>query len=584
MPRSTNDPLYQPMPTVREIAEAMNLEGTSPQSRTNGQSVISPHHPDNARRFNERDSTRSYTFRKRDTKLNFTLGWELEANHVPTRTPAGVERISDGSVDGDGAEFVVLPAITKSPRFVLALLKDLVHAPKLNTNKSCGFHVHVSASNLSSLARMRQWAIATEHLALQIEDLAFKALPDARQDNNYCRRIVPLVSGTTFNTNKYDNSRRYHWLNVVEMFRPNGIRTIEVRLLGNTHRWKYLLAWTLFSMELARRGWDLANHPFDVPIHVDALGDLLNKIAKEIKPLEKKSEPVPQWVYDGFKVFGIEPDAWKRPLAKLSEAEADVRGVPRRFYSDNQATEPEPERDDDNDDSCPCGCGGEGRCEQVTHDDGDCDSAYCYPCHSNGDCAGLPRCERCIDDAHDANEDCQRSRCGTCHPQPRARPVTPVDPSPTTATEVIGSVTTPPAGALTRESMQAAINAMRDMRVDHASLQMGMYRIMHDAVMTGEGVARITYDESVNVAGSGVPANVETLDGRVWITSTFDPATFETTFHPSNVLPTLPEELALPMTDAERLASDARERAHTPPEGRALTVAEIERLNEREGQ
>lgn len=380
-------------------------------------SIIDPYHPANARRHLSHNESGSYTFRQRNLKLNFTLGWELEANHVPTRIPAGVEHIEDGSVDGDGAEFVVLPAVTKSPRYVLGLLKDLVHAPRLNTNKSCGFHVHVSASNLASVARMRQWAIATEHLALQVEDLAFKAVPDARQGNSYCRRIVPINHGTSFSANKYNNTRRYHWLNIVEMFRPNGIRTIEIRLLGNTHRWKYLLAWTLFSMELARRGWDVANKPFNVSEHVDALGTILQRIAEEIRPLERKLDPIPQWVYDGLETFGIEPDAWNRPLAQLTETETTLQGLPKRFYSDNQATEEMPESDSD--DNCPCGCGEEGRCEQQCHEDGDCDSAYCYTCHSNGDCGGLPSCDRCVEDAHDNGDDCGQRTCRTCHPEPR---------------------------------------------------------------------------------------------------------------------------------------------------------------------
>src|SRR5260221_4159614 len=189
------------------------------------QSVISPDHPANNRRHNEERNT-TYTYRQRSMKLNLTLGWELEASHEAIKVPHGVERISDNSVNGAGAEFVVLPAVTKSPRYVLGLLKDLVHAPRLNTDESCGFHIHVSASNLASAARMKQWAIATEHRASLIEDLAFKAVPDSRKDNSYCRRIVPIQNDTTFQSNKYGNNRRYHWLNTVEMFRPNGIRTI----------------------------------------------------------------------------------------------------------------------------------------------------------------------------------------------------------------------------------------------------------------------------------------------------------------------------------------------------------------------
>jgi hypothetical protein len=412
MPANRGRDIFDPLPT---------------QPQANGESVLSHRHPANSRDAHARQATRNYTFRQRCQKLDLTLGWELEANHAPSRIPNGVEHIGDGSVNGEGAEMVVLPAVTKSPRYVLGLLKDVVHAPKLNTDESCGFHVHVSASNISSLARMRQWAMATEHLALQIEDLAFRAVPDSRKGNTYCKRIVPLSSGTTFDMHKYNNSRRYHWLNIVEMFRPNGIRTIENRLLGHTHRWKYVLAWSLFTMELGRRGWELSNKPFDIKGHVDALADILLKIAKEIKPLDKRAEPMPQWVYNGLSSFGIESNAWERPLARLSETEADLQGMPKMFYSDNQTEVPN--RNEDNEDECPCGCGNEGRCQSQEHEDGDCESNYCEYCHEDGRCDGAPDCQRCIMNAHDNGEDCHRSRCATCRPQPRVNLTsTPIQP------------------------------------------------------------------------------------------------------------------------------------------------------------
>lgn len=471
------------------------------------QSVISPEHPANVRHHIEANNT--YTFRQRQTKLNLTLGWELEANHAPNKIPAGVEHLSDGSVDGDGAEFVVMPAITKSPRYVLGLLKDLVHAPRLNTNDSCGFHVHVSASNLSSIARMRQWAIATEHLALQVEDLAFKAVPSSRSGNSYCRRIVPLTHGTSFTSHKYNNGSRYHWLNIVEMFRPGGIRTIEVRLLGNTHRWKYVLAWSLFCMELARRGWDVANKPFEVSQHVDVLGQMLIKIAKDIKPLEKKSEPTPQWIYDGLASFGIEPNAWDRPLARLVETESDLRGLPRRFYSDNQDVE---EMSNDDENSCSCGCGNEGTCDDQLHSDGDCDSSYCERCHENEDCSGLPSCDYCINQAHADDEDCTRRICGRCHPVQRppnnnsnltSSSLGMSDPlSIQTLTEVclpsgtnVMSTTSVP---LTSESMRRAVEPMRYVPINYSLLQAAAYNMIHDNMMYGVGMGSIVWDEAEN--------------------------------------------------------------------------------------
>lgn len=446
-------------------------------------SVIDPYHPNNYPHEHGNESGR-YTYRaRRVKKLKFTLGWELEANHVPSRFPAGVSHIGDGSVNGDGAEFVVLPAITRSPRYVLALLKELVHAPRLNTDKSCGYHVHVSASNVKSVTTLRQWAIATEQLAMAIEDLAFKAVPDARQSNQYCRRIRPIQTGMEFSASKYSNERRYNWFNTVEIFRPSGIRTMEIRLLGNTHRWKYLLAWTLFSMELARRGWELMHNPFHMENHVNNLSLLLKRITEEIKPIEKRHEPIPQWVYSGLKEFGIMPDAWERPLAKLSEVESDVKGLPKKYYSDNQATEENVSEDEENDDSCPCGCGEEGRCESQTHSDGDCDSNYCFNCHDEGECGGSPDCERCIDSAHDNGENCGRSTCRTC----QRRTVTPASDRPVAATSANTTVSDP----LNVDIIRDTVREMRNVRMDNAALFQAQ---AYNATLYGQSIVELVND------------------------------------------------------------------------------------------
>lgn len=503
------------MPILRDAQDSLGVR-----------SVIDPYHPGNRTDHNDADGNYIYRTRRRSKKLNFTLGWELEANHVPTRIPKGINHISDGSVNGDGAEFVVLPAITKSPKYVLGLLKELVHAPKLNTDKSCGYHVHVSASNLT-IREMREWAIATEHLAMMIEDAAFKAVPDARQSNSYCRRIRPITNGTSFHSRKYSNDRRYHWLNTVEMFRPGGIHTLENRLLGNTHRWKYVLAWSLFSMELARRGWELTLKPFDSSEHVNALTEMLQRITVDVKPLEKRGEPVPQWVYDGLKLFDIPADAWDRPLAKLSEAECDVKGMLKKFYSDNQATEANEDRSDDedsDDNSCSCGCGEDGTCSDQLHSDGDCDSSYCSRCHEDGDCTGAGRCDFHITSAHEDGEDCTRDHCNRCariraqNEPEEAASVTPVT---ATAANVVIHESNPverrsgwtvaavnnPSEPITADSMRRAINELRHTEIDaiantvidNAALQLSAYAAhynpMRDAMLYGVGLTSIVWDE-----------------------------------------------------------------------------------------
>jgi hypothetical protein len=314
-------------------------------------------------------------------------------------------------VNGDGAEFIVLPSLVKSARFVLGLLKDLVHAPELNTDKSCGYHVHFAPRGVS-VEKMRKWAINCEVLALRVESLAFDAVPDARKSNSYCRKIVPISHGTRFTSIKYSNDRRYHWVNTVEMFRPGGIRTVEVRLLGNTHRWKYLLSWSLFCLALGKEAWKLIYQPLAVEESVIVLSDYLKKIRDEIKPLDKRGEPIPQWVYESLsRNFGIDSTKWERPLAALVAKEYEVQERRRPFYSDNQATI---EEDESNDDSCPCGCGEDGRCDRQCHGDGDCTPSECLSCCENGACGGSPDCAYCHDQRHSDNEYCDNVRCSRC--------------------------------------------------------------------------------------------------------------------------------------------------------------------------
>src|SRR5262245_28119996 len=76
-------------------------------------SVMSPYHPANDPNRRLYDGQRRYTYRQRRVRpLPLTLGWEMEANHRPLVTPKGLQELEDGSVNGDAAEYVVLPAIT----------------------------------------------------------------------------------------------------------------------------------------------------------------------------------------------------------------------------------------------------------------------------------------------------------------------------------------------------------------------------------------------------------------------------------------------------------------------------------------
>lgn len=541
--RDNSDPLGVP------------FESPSPESV----SVLDPRHPANRPQREENRSSSSYIARIPEFK--FSLGWELEANHKATNTPAGINLHHDGSVDGDGAEYVVLPSVTRSPNYVLGLLKDLAHTPRLNTDKSCGFHVHVGVQGAKS-QRLKAWAVATEALALEIEDMAFKAVPESRQGNSYCRRIVPLASGTRFVGYKYENERRYHWLNTVEIFRPNGIRTIEMRLLGNTHRWKYLLAWTAFTVSLMREGWKVAHKPFDSrKASLAYLSDMLDAIRTEIKPLEKRGEPVPAWVYSNLKNLGIDFSAFERPLKSLVEIEAETKGNWAPTYSDNQVETPNRGEDDNNEDACPCGCGNDSRCDWQVCEDGDCDRNYCERCHENGNCDGSPTCEQCIVSRHEDGEYCGRTSCGACErrgvgPFARDSEEEAEPPVPSTNGTITGRVTSTSSNIaltasdniarqeVTVDNFRAAAAQLRSMPISTVDLETTIYQSF---VQGSSRYVTAFYDEVVNI-GTGV--------------TSVDPILME---HNGNVM----------LDDHESALSADREH-HAP---RRLTVAEVEIMN-----
>jgi hypothetical protein len=474
-------------------------------------SILDPRRPEIHRGHGSGRGT--FTYNPRIPKIEFSLGWELEANHCASRVPAGVDQITDGSVNGDSAEYVVRPTLVKSAKYVLGLLKDLVHSPELNTDKSCGFHVHFAPKGVS-LSKMRQWAVMAEWLGTRIENEAFSAVPDARQDNQYCRKIELTKRGTRFSASKYSNQRRYHWLNTVEMFRPSGIRTVEIRLLGNTHRWKYLLAWTLFSLMLGQEAWKLIHNPLEGESSVAKLKRMLEAIRTEIKPLDKRSEAIPQWVYDDLKLVGIEYTAWERPLGKLRDIEAETMGRRKMYYSDSQPTI-EPERDDD-------------ESSQYCEHDNNIDDG-CTTCdHENGNCNGAGDCDLCTDDAHENGDFCGYIRCRVCLendrvPASRRAPVIPP--------------------SVTVEAVQSAVNDMVNVRIDNINVT------MNNAMVYGTGITSICYDESSNV-GTGVPLNVHS--GNV-------PLLFSTVSQP-NAWGGFPESIALPITDDEIVMSEDRAR------------------------
>jgi hypothetical protein len=198
--------------------------------------------------------------------VRFTLGWELEANRRARRTPPNVSVDSDGSVSGDGTEYKIQSSVVTNPTTVLEALRALTGDAQIRVDRTCGYHVHIGLQDQSTATErlFASWMVA---LARVIESEAFLAVPESRRNNTFCRRFTGARPDTNsvmtraYSDHKYGNDSRYYWLNVVEMFRPRGIHTVEVRLLGNVRRFSYLLAWTSVCQLMAKSAWRLMSDP-----------------------------------------------------------------------------------------------------------------------------------------------------------------------------------------------------------------------------------------------------------------------------------------------------------------------------------
>ncbi len=132
-------------------------------------------------------------------------------------------------------------------------------------NKTCGVHVHLGNPTDTGESKwtdeqVKTWAV----LGLMMEKRVLGLVPPSRRDNATCLLIAKAYDHSDFNKpdiigelrpRKYDNLKRYCWLNLTETKRVGtrrnrgyaaspALNTVEVRLLGNTRRYDYIMAWT----------------------------------------------------------------------------------------------------------------------------------------------------------------------------------------------------------------------------------------------------------------------------------------------------------------------------------------------------
>lgn len=142
--------------------------------------------------------------------------------------PVGWNCQSDGSIHAPtghfGAEIVSPPLCGEDGLVQMVLVIDLLERMHAKINKSCGFHIHVDANDLTG----EQVGDIAESFR-NVETLLFRVnghLAKQRWDNTYCRR-----------SNEW-NGTRYQSLNVTNYFDPSGRaqrtgkRTVEFRLFA----------------------------------------------------------------------------------------------------------------------------------------------------------------------------------------------------------------------------------------------------------------------------------------------------------------------------------------------------------------
>lgn len=241
-------------------------------------------------------------------EISFSLGWELEASKAAGNIPDGIKCGTDGSVSGDGVEYRISKRLIHDIPQSLKKLEELCSDGRIDSDDSCGFHVHIGIGQKNKRAQL--WAGWFVTLARSVEAFAFNAVPDSRQSSRYCQKwnnpdAPKSVIEKSYETEKQSNRDRYYWVNVVEMFRPGGIKTVEVRLLGETARYDYCLAWIGACFLMARHAWTLIDDPSMLASASQELRQTFKRIEKYIKTNSRYSQSEAQSIANQARLIPI---------------------------------------------------------------------------------------------------------------------------------------------------------------------------------------------------------------------------------------------------------------------------------------
>lgn len=204
----------------------------------------------------------------------FTLGLEAETPQVSPQAKRIIKQEgftlgSDGSIKGlapnpGEVRSGIIPVKYVEPfrivneTFVYHKIIQLCECMG-DVNKTCGIHVHIGRKE-GWVSQVPQWM----SFALAVEARMFSMVPKSRGlQNEFCMSIKDVYSrdelsqmagegmlGEVIGPKRYLQKRRC-WMNFVEIYRPGGIRTVEIRLLGNTKRANYIMGWVRVWLRIA---------------------------------------------------------------------------------------------------------------------------------------------------------------------------------------------------------------------------------------------------------------------------------------------------------------------------------------------
>lgn len=143
-----------------------------------------------------------------------------------------------------------------------------------HVNRSCGVHIHIGRPSKEGLfaSKWEPERVRTMlTIGMMLENRVFDVMPDSRRGNHHCNTIRSRYSDNDLGqfypvgnvtARKYSNIKRYCWMNLIETRRvgndtrpgrgsSEALGTIEIRALGNTKSFDYIMTWLQLWIRVA---------------------------------------------------------------------------------------------------------------------------------------------------------------------------------------------------------------------------------------------------------------------------------------------------------------------------------------------